>query len=105
MNLLPRTISHKILYYKCFKKKLNLKNPQNLNEKIQWLLVYKYGKKEGMLSDKYLVKEYVTNLNIKNLQVPKTLKTYTNANEINIDELPEQFVLKPTHTSGNVFVC
>lgn len=102
---LPYSLTHKYLYYKKFKLKLDLNNPKNFNEKIQYLIVKKYGKKEGLLADKYLVKEYVKNLKIDNLNIPKTLKVYSNAEEIDISDLPDKFVLKCNHGSGNVFVC
>ena len=102
---LPKSVTHKYLYHKKFKKKLNLKKPKDFNEKLQYLIVYKYGKKEGKLADKLLVKEYVKNLKIENLYIPKTLKVYNDVDEIDISALPEKFVLKCNHGSGNVFVC
>ena len=102
---LPKSFTHCYLYKKKFNKSLNLSSPHNFNEKIQYLIVKKYGKKEGELSDKNMVKAYVEELKIEDLCVPKTLKTYKNANEINLSELPEKFVLKCNHGSGNVLVC
>lgn len=96
---LPKACAHKMIYKKKMNKVLNLKNPRDLNEKIQYMMVYKYGKKEGELSDKNQVKQYVLEKNIENLFIPKTLKIYQNASEINLDELPEQFVLKCNHFS------
>lgn len=86
-------------------KELNLVNPKDFNEKIHWLILNCYGKKEGKLADKELVKKYVANLAVDGLKVPKTLKTYKNANDIDLDELPEKFVLKCNHFSGDVFIC
>lgn len=103
--ILPRSIAHKIVYRRFMHKKLNLKNPSDFNEKIQYLMVYKYGEKEGHLADKEKVKKYVSELSIRGLNIPKTLRVYNSANEIDIDDLPNQFVLKCNHGSGNVFVC
>ena len=105
LNVLPKKMAHKILYRISIKKKLNLKKPEDLNEKLQYLMIYKYGKKEGMYSDKFKVKDYINKMNIKDLNVPKTLKIYTSADQINLDELPEKFVLKCNHGSGKVFIC
>lgn len=108
MNILwhlPRSMAHKILYRKRMNKKLDLKNPKDFNEKIQWLIVNEYGKREAELADKNLVKEYVRNLKIENLFIPKTYKIYSNANEIKLNELPEKFVLKSNNGSGDVFIC
>lgn len=103
--LLPKKIAHKILYRKVMHESLDLKNPKDINQKLHYLMVYKYGKKEAELADKHRVKEYVKNLNIKNLQIPKTIETYKNANSIDIEKLPDKFVLKCNHGSGDVFIC
>ena len=86
-------------------KDLNLDDPKDFNEKIHWLIINRYGKREGNLADKQLVKEYVENKHIKDLKVPKTLATYKNANQINLSKLPDKFVLKCNHFSGHVFIC
>ena len=96
---------HKKLYRTCVGKELEIKNPKDFNEKIHWLILNAYGKKEGKLADKQLVKTYVENLHINGLKIPTTLTTYKNADRIDLDELPEQFVLKCNHFSGNVFIC
>ncbi len=102
---LPKSTARKYFYKKEFRKKLDLNNPVDFNEKLQFLIVYKYGKKEGMLADKQLVKDYVNKLGIVGLHVPKTIATYKDANDIDINNLPERFVLKCNHSSGDVFVC
>ena len=54
--------------------------------------------------EKYKVKNYVTNIIGKEYIIP-TLAVYNNANEINFDKLPNQFVLKCNHDSKSVIVC
>ena len=103
--ILPKNLAHKILYKLVMKKNLNLKNPADFNEKIQWLIVNKYGSSEGILADKFLVKDIVKKMNINGLYIPKTLKIYRDANDINLDELPDRFVIKCNHGSGKVFIC
>lgn len=102
---LPRSWAHRVFYRHVMGKKLDLKNPRDLNEKIQYLMVYKYGEREGRLADKYLVKDYVTGLGITGLKVPQTYQVYDDAKKIDLAKLPEQFVLKCNHGSGGVFVC
>lgn len=105
LNLIPRKKARKILYFLRYKKRLNLSNPKDFNEKINWLMYYKYGKKESNLTDKFKVKDIVEKLSIKDLNIPKVLKIYQNANEINLIDLPEQFVLKCNNGCGDVFIC
>ena len=92
INLLPRKLAHKLLYKRRTGKTLDLRNPKDLNEKLQYLMIYKFGRKEAYLSDKYEVKEYLKTLNIKDLNIIKTIKTFKNADEIDIDLLPDKFM-------------
>lgn len=108
LSLLPHDIAHEILYRIYSGKKLDLKNPITLNEKIQWLIVNEYGEREAFLTDKYLVKKEIANLKLKDLNIPKTLYILKNKKDlknINFDNLPNKFVIKCNHGSGNVFVC
>lgn len=105
LNFLPIKKARKILYFLRFKKKLNLSAPKDFNEKINWLMYYKYGEKESNLTDKFRVKDIVKELSIKDLNIPKTIKIYQNANNINLTDLPEQFVLKCNNGCGGVFIC
>jgi len=102
--LLPKTIAHKLLYYKRVHKKLNLKNPKDFNEKLQYLILYKHGEKEKECSDKYLVRENLKELGYEDL-LPKLYGAYKTFDEINISELPEKFVLKTNNGSGTAFIC
>ena len=104
LYVLPKKTAHKIAYYRRMKKKLNLENPVNLNEKIQYLIVNKYGKREAMLADKQLVKSYIKEID-NEILIPKTYRVYKNAFDIQLEDLPEKFVLKCNHGSGNVFIC
>lgn len=107
MNILyymPKSISHKLFYYYRTNKKLNLKNPRDLNEKIQWLIVNKYGKKEGMLADKYAVKKKIDNFD-KELNIPSLYGVFKKYEDIDFAKLPDKFVLKTNNGCGNVFIC
>lgn len=108
INILPKKIGHKIIYYKYLHKKLNLNNPLSLNEKVHWLSINYYGKKEGLLSDKQNVKEYINKLNIKDLHIPKTyylISSKKDKEEVLKNNLPNKFVIKTNHGAGDVFIC
>lgn len=108
LNFLPKSIAHKILYYKYFKRKLDYKNLIGLNEKIHYLIVNEYGKDEALLSDKYRVKKIINDMNIDGLNIPKTLfiiNSLEDYNNISYKSLPDKFIIKCNHGSGNVFVC
>lgn len=101
---LPKSLAHKILYHRYFKKKLDLKNPKTFNEKLQYLIVYEYGEKQTKITDKVLLRDYVKELNLSEY-MPKLYGVYKKSSEIDFNNLPEKFVLKTNHGSGSVFVC
>ena len=88
----------------CMDYKLNLDNPQTFNEKIQWLKLYDRDPLKTTLADKYEVKKWLEN-NIGKQYVIPTLDVFSNVNDINYDQLPNQFVLKCNHDCGSVIVC
>lgn len=91
-------------YYLNFRKKLNLKNPQTYNEKLQWLKLYDRREEYTQMVDKYEAKKYVANLIGEEYIIP-TLGVYDSFDEIDFDQLPNEFVLKCTHNSGGIIIC
>ena len=94
----------KILYKNRLRKKLNLESPKTYNEKIQWLKLYNRKKEYISMVDKYQVKEYVANKLGKEYIIP-TIGVWDNFDDINFEDLPNQFVLKCTHDSGGIVIC
>jgi hypothetical protein len=58
----------------------------------------------SILVDKLLVKDKIKELNISDLYIAKVLGIYKNTSEINIDKLPNNFVIKVNHWSGDTLV-
>lgn len=83
---------------------LNLDNPQTFNEKLQWLKLYDHNPLYTTLVDKYKVKEWVAQ-KIGTQYVIPTLGIYQSVDEIDLDKLPDRFVLKCNHDSGSVQLC
>lgn len=100
--LLERTIK------KDFKKKkgfdLNLNEPQILDEKLQWFKYYVRDPLLPYLVDKVKVREYVREILGDEYLIPQ-YGVYTSVEEINLDALPEEFILKPNHMSGETIIC
>lgn len=94
----------KLLYRLTFGKKLNLKDPKTFNEKLQWLKLYDRKAIYTLMVDKYEVKEYVAKIIGKKFIIP-TLGIYNKFDEIEFDELPNEFVIKCTHDSGGLIIC
>ncbi len=94
----------KLMYRIRIGKKLNLKNPQTFNEKLQWLKLYDRKWEYTMMVDKCEVKEYIADKIGKEYIIP-TLGVWNSFDEIDFDKLPNQFVLKCTHDSGGLVIC
>ena len=94
----------KLQYRNFLGKKLNLDNPATYNEKIQWLKLYDRKPEYTQMVDKYEVKNYIRNTIGEDYLIP-LLGVYSAFDEIDFAVLPDQFVLKPNHTSGDVYIC
>lgn len=88
-----------LIYRMATHKKLNLKNPQTFNEKLQWLKLYDHHDIYTTMADKYAVKKYVANIIGEEYVVP-CLGVWDNADDIDFNLLPDSFALKCTHNSG-----
>ena len=85
-------------------KKLNLKNPQTYSEKLQWIKLFDRRLEYTQMVDKYEAKYYVKERIGEKYIIP-TLGVWDNANDIDFEKLPNQFVLKTTHDSGGIIIC
>lgn len=94
----------KIAYKIMMGAKLNLDNPTTYNEKLQWLKLYDRKPIYTAMVDKYEVKKYVSNL-IGEEHIIPTYGVWDRFEDIDFDELPNQFVLKCTHDSGGIAIC
>ncbi len=91
-------------YQMIFGKELNLENPCTFNEKLNWLKVYDQEDRYTKLADKILVKKFVEE-KIGGEYVIPLYKEYQKPEDISLEELPDQFVLKCNHDSGGAFIC
>lgn len=86
------------------KKKLDLENPKSFNEKLQWLKLYDRKNEYTKMVDKYLVRDYVKEKIGEEYLIP-LLGVYDRFEDIDFSSLPNQFVMKPNHTSGDIYIC
>ena len=96
----------KALFMYRFGYSLDLKNPKTFCEKLQWLKLYDRKPEYARMVDKYEVKKYVAD-KIGNEYIIPTLGVWDAPEDIEWEELPNQFVLKTTHGGGGngVIVC
>lgn len=101
---LPDKLYLQMVYFKHFNKFIDFNNPKTFNEKLQWLKLYNRKPEYTVMVDKYLVKEYVANIIGQEYIIP-TLGVWSDANKIDWDTLPKQFVLKCNNDSGGIVIC
>lgn len=94
----------KMYYEDCFGYQFDIDHPKTFNEKIQWMKLY-YRKPEiPKLVDKATAKDEVAKI-IGDQYIIPTIGVYNNFDDIDFDQLPNQFVIKCTHDCASVIIC
>ena len=93
----------RIRYRLRFHKKLNLVNPENLNEKIQYLSLRTDTSEWTRLSDKYAVRDYVEECGLGHI-LNRLYGVWDRAAVIDFRNLLDKFVVKTTHGSGDAIL-
>lgn len=94
----------KLRYWYILRKWPNLKRPTDLNEKINYLKFYGDTSKWPMLTDKYAVRQYIKNLGLEDILV-KLYGKWDNAENIEWEKLPNEFVMKCNNGCGDILIC
>lgn len=84
--------------------KPNIDNPRTFNEKLQWLKLYDHKDEYTQMVDKVEAKNYVASIVGSKYIIP-TIAVFNHADEIDFNQLPQQFVMKCSHNSGGIVVC
>ncbi len=93
-----------LLYYRNFKRKINLKAPRLFHDKIMFMSLNTDTKEWSRLADKYAVREYVKEKVGEGI-LTKLYGVYQTPDEIDFDSLPNQFVLKTNNgCTSNIIV-
>jgi len=98
----PITLA-RIRYFARFRKPLHLSNPKTLNEKILYLCLKTDTSLWTTCADKYAVRGFVEDKGLKDILIP-LIGLWDKATDIEIEKLPNEFVLKATHGSGDILV-
>lgn len=92
-----------IKYYLYTGKKLNLHTPELFSEKLQWLKLNPICNDYSTIVDKITFKNFVAET-IGDKKNAKLLGVWKSPADIDIDKLPEKFVLKCNHDSGSTMI-
>lgn len=82
---------------------INWDDPQDLNEKINWLKLYSDTSEWTRLADKYLARDYIAEKLGADV-LPKLYGVWKRAEDIDFDALPDKFVMKTNHGCGGIVV-
>lgn len=105
-NLILDNFHHFYIEYewkRTFNRNINWDKPEDLNEKIQWLVRFSDTTLWTICSDKYLVRDFVRERGLEDCLIP-IFGVWKNANDIDYNSLPEEFVLKCNHDSGSTII-
>lgn len=83
--------------YLRFRRKLNLKNPKTLADKVTYLFLHKNTPLMSTCTDKWAVREYIASKGLSDILIPTLGGPWTSVEDINFDSLPNEFILKATH--------
>ena len=104
LKWMPSRIYLSLVYRARTGKKLHLKPPRDYSEKLQWIKLYLHDPRYTHMVDKYEVRHYIKDKIGDKYLIP-LLGVWNRADLIDINELPNRFVLKCTHDSGSVLIC
>lgn len=91
------------LYYKIYKRHINLDNPVNLIEKITWMSLNTDTSLWTLCADKYRMRSYVESKGLEKY-LPQNYGFWENPDEIDFSKLPNQFVLKANNGCATVMI-
>jgi len=104
---LRKVVIHRDFYSK-FGYKIPAKNPRTFNEKINWVKLYRKDERMAVLTDKYLVRDWVKEKIGEEYVIPM-YGIYNSIDEFKkaLPDLPERFVAKATNGGGGkeVILC
>ena len=99
---MPKKLARSVWFAKQHGYWMNFRNPKTLDEKTNWLLVHYIGDTHSVYVDKIAVRDFVEERGLGEL-LPGIYGVWSHASEIPLEKLPDQFVLKCNHASGDEY--
>lgn len=92
-------LATKLLHLKTTGRWINLKEPKDFNEKLQWLKFNEDQHLKALCADKYKVYKYIEKKHDPSI-LNRLIAVYDDPSEIDWDILPERLAIKCTHGCG-----
>lgn len=86
-------------------RKIDLKNPRTLADKVSWLEFNTDQTVAAELSDKIAVRNFVESRGLGRILIPMVGEPWSSASDVDLSGMPEQFVMKAAHGSGMNLLC
>lgn len=102
-RIIPKKWYLQIAFKLKFGKWINFSFPLSMNEKIQWSKIYDYKDIHKVIADKYAVRQYVKDMVGEKYLIP-LVGVFCGHNDFNYSTLPNSFVAKSAHGSGQVII-
>ncbi|ORL02466.1 hypothetical protein A6F55_15555 [Prescottella equi] len=101
LSSLSLPLRRKLLYALHHKKIPDFKNPQTFSEKVNWRILFDRRRLLVGTCDKLEMKNYAQRVCGDLIRVPRTYWSGTDVGELEGIDLPDRWVLKPSHRSGS----
>ena len=101
---LSPTLLAKYIFFKKRRRLPDFNKPQTFDEKLLWLMLFWKHPLKTQCADKYAVRSYVEEHGLGHT-LPELFGVYEKSSEIDLDSLPERFVLKCTRGCGFNIIC
>lgn len=102
--VLPDALFLRLMYRAKLDRRLNLKDPQTFNEKMQWLKLHCRREEMPRMVDKAEAKKFIAD-RVGAEYVNPSIGLWNKAEDVDFNALPERFVLKTTHDCGGLVIC
>lgn len=98
---MPDPLLRQLMYRRKFGRWGDFRTPERFTEHLTARLLYERDENLGWTCDKLAMKAYSERV-CPELRVPGTLWAGTDLNELDLTQLPQEWVIKPNHRSGIV---
>ncbi len=95
----PPKLRRHILFLSAHRRLGRFSRPVTFNEKLNWRMLYDHRELIALTCDKLAAKQYAQEHSVR---VPLTLWSGSDLRELETVPMPERWVLKPNHSSGQV---
>lgn len=103
LGFLPDEVYIQLYYFARFHRLCDLRHPRTYNEKLQWLKLHDRNPAYVAMVDKVEAKKVAAGV-IGEEHIIPTITVWESVDEVDLDALPQSFVLKCTHDSEGVVV-